>query len=516
MSDQLGALLTEAAADHGAAPAVCAAKTTLTYEQLAADSGRVAQSLIKAGVRPGDRVALFMPNCVELVLAYFGCFRAGAIAVPLNTRYRWPEARYAIEQSGSTTLLLHTALAAEIDVAAVDGLGVTRRYVAGAGDPVAAARPFGELLAGAHPPVEPPVVRPDQDALILYTSGSTARPKGVTITHAAVRRTLRAYAEMWPVSGADTALIGLSISHAAGLICQLLLTIGTGGCSVLLPAFDAGEALRTIAERRITWTLVLPPQLADLAAHRSAGAGPRDLSSLRFAIVGGDKAPLPTLERFREAFGFEATEGCGITECVPYASNRPHGPNRVGSIGIPAPGTEVRIDGATLPGDEGEILISSPSMMRGYWNDPEETARAIRDGWLHTGDLGRIDEDGYVWWTGRSKFIIVRGGSNISPLEVECVLNDHPDVRQAAVIGVPDERLGQRVVAYAVTRHGPDSPPSDEELRAFVAERLAAYKVPEVIHLRSSLPISGMGKVDRAALLRSAAFDGSGPAAAAG
>ena len=200
---------------------------------------------------------------------------------------------------------------------------------------------------------------------------------------------------------------------------------------------------------------------------------------------------------------------------MPYASNRPLDRNRDGSIGLPAPGTEVRIDGATRPGDEGEILLASPSMMRGYWNDPEATARAVRDGWLHTGDLGRIDEDGYVWWTGRSKFIIVRAGSNISPLEVEEVLNDHPDVLQSAVIGVPDERLGQRVVAYAVTRQGPDSAPSGDDLRGFLAERLAVYKVPEVINIRSSLPTSGMGKVDRAALLQFAVLDRSGPSAAA-
>jgi acyl-CoA synthetase (AMP-forming)/AMP-acid ligase II len=510
----LSTLLAEAAARYSEAAAVCAGGVTHSYGQLEADSERVARSLVHAGVRPGDRVALFMPNCVEFVLAYFGCFKAGALAVPLNTRYRWPEARYAIEHSGATTLLAHSALAGEVDVRALDGLGVVRRHLAGPGRPADSFRPFGELLAAGDTSVRLPLVLPDQDALLLYTSGSTAKPKGVTLTHAGVRHTLRAYAAMWELTGTDRVLVSLPICHAAGLMCELLTTLATGGQSFLLPVFDPEATLRAIEEHRITWTLVLPPQLGALAEQAARADGRHDLTSLRFAIVGGDKAPLPTLERFRAALGFEATEGCGITECVPYASNRPFGARRTGSIGVPAPDTELRIDGAARAGDEGEILLRSPSMMRGYWRDSGATSQALRDGWLHTGDLGYVDEDGYVWWTGRSKFIIVRGGSNISPLEVEEVLDGHPAVQQSAVVGVPDEKLGQRVVAYAVTREGLDSP-SGEELRSFVAERLAAYKVPEVMFLATSLPISGMGKVDRSALQRRAALDLASPAPAA-
>jgi len=496
----LGTLVADAAATQPGAPAIIAGDTTHSYEELETDAGRVARGLVEAGVRPGDRVALFMPNCLELVLAYFACFKAGAIAVPLNTRYRWPEARYAIEHSGATTLLVHTALVGEIEVAALAALGVVRRHLAGGGELPPSFRAFDDLLT-AREEAELPAVVADQDALILYTSGSTAKPKGVTLTHANVCHSLWAYPEQWSLTGTDGVVIGLSLSHAAGLVCQLLVTIAIGGRGILLPAFDPQAMLGAIEAHRATWTLLLPPQVGDLAEQASATAGLHDLGSLRFVIVGGDKTPLPTFARFREALGFDATEGCGITECIPYASNRPFGPRRLGSIGMPAPGTELRIDGARRPGDQGEMLLRGPGLMRGYWRDPEATSTALVGGWFRTGDLGWIDEDGYVWWAGRTKFIIVRGGSNISPLEIEEVMNAHPGVMESAVIGAPDEKLGQRVVAYAVTRQGPGSP-SGEGLRGFVAERLAGYKVPEAVVLLPSLPTAGMGKVDRAALLR--------------
>jgi acyl-CoA synthetase (AMP-forming)/AMP-acid ligase II len=483
---------------------------TCSYGQLEADSERVARGLLQAGVAPGDRVVLFMPNCAELVLAYLGCFKAGAIAVPLNTRYRWPEARYAIEHSGSTTLLAHSAVIGQLDVPALDGLGIVRCYLAGAGEPAHTFRAFRELLTSAGTGVRLPALRAEQLALILYTSGSTARPKGVAHTHGGIQHTLRECAAVRRLTGADTTLISLSVSHASALWSQLLPTIATGGCSVLLAAFSA-ETMQTmpamIAEHRVTWIQMMPAQLGELTEQVIAAAGRYDLSSLRCAYVGGDKAPLATLERFRETLGFEATECCGMSECGTYTTNPPFGPKRPGSIGTPMPGAQVRIDGAARPGDQGEILLRSPGMMQGYWKDPEATARALRGGWLHTGDLGWMDEDGYLWYTGRSKFVIVRGGSNISPLEVEEALNAHPGVQQSAAIGVPDHKLGQRVAAYAVTRQGQGPPPSSEELRSFVAGRLAAYKVPEVIVLLPSLPTTGMGKIDRTALQRRAESD---------
>ena len=501
----LGTLAVEAAGS--AAPAVRDGGVTLSYSQLEADSERVAGGLLQAGVRPGDRVALFMPNCTELVLAYFGCFKAGAIAVPLNTRYRWPEACYAIGHSGSTTLLAHSAVAGQVDVQALDALGVVRRYLAGQGGPAHGFRAFRELLTGANTGLRLLAVLPDQPALIVYTSGSTARPKGVIHTHASIRRTAHDFAAVRRLTGADTTLISLSLCHAAALRGQLLPAIATGGCSVLVPAFSPEAMPGVIEEHRVTWIQLLPAQLGELAGQVTAAAGRYDLGSLRCAYVAGDKAPLATLERFREALGFEATEYCGMAECGTYATNPPAGPRRPGSIGLPVPGTEVRIDGAARPGDVGEILLRGPAMMQGYWRDPEATAQALRGGWLHTGDLGRIDQDGYIWHAGRSKFMIVRDGSNISPLEVEEALNAHPGIQQSAVIGIPDQKLGQRVVAYAVTRPGQGSPPSSQELRSFAAERLAPYKVPEGIVLLPDLPATGMGKTDRAALQRRAESD---------
>jgi long-chain acyl-CoA synthetase len=417
------------------------------------------------------------------------------------------EACYAIGHSGATTLLVHSAMAGQVDVPALDSLGVTRRYLAGPGRPARSFRAFVELLTGPGTAGRLPAVLPDQPALIIYTSGSTARPKGVIHTHASIQHTVRDFAAVRRLAAADTTLISLSLSHAAALRGQLLPTIATGGCSVLLPAFTPETMPGAIAEHRVTWIQLLPAQLGELVEQVTAAAGRHDLSSLRCVYVAGDKAPVATLGRFRAAFEFEATEYCGMAECGSYATNPPFGLGRPGSIGLPVPGTEVRIDGAVRPGDVGEILLRSPAVMQGYWRDPEATAEALRDGWLHTGDLGRIDQDGYVWYTGRSKFMIVRGGSNISPLEVEEALNAHPGIQESAVIGVSDENLGQRVIAYAVTRQGHGSAPSSEELRSFAADRLAAYKVPEHIVFLASLPTTGMGKVDRAALRRRAESD---------
>ena len=250
---------------------------------------------------------------------------------------------------------------------------------------------------------------------------------------------------------------------------------------------------------------MLPAQLATLLD--AAVAECRDLSSLRCAIVGGDALTLELHERFREVTGLEATEVCGMTECFNYSMNPPFAAKRLGSIGHPPAGTELRLQSATggepPVGHPGEILVRSAGVMRGYWRDPEHTAEVLRDGWLHTGDVARCDNDGYYWFVGRSKDLIIRGGSNVAPGEVEAVLHEHPAVSAAVVIGVPDPHLGQRIAAWVEPRAGAVT--SEHELAEFVRERIAAYKAPEWIWVEPELPTTSVGKLDRHLLQQRAA-----------
>ena len=472
-----------------------------TYAGLHDATDRVASGLAAAGVLPGDRVALFTPNCPELLLGYYGCFKLGAVAVPLNYRYRQPEARYALEHSGATALIVHESLAAEVEGLPLDPMGVRRRYLIGPERrPEFAA--FAELLAGSAGGVPASAFGVDQPAAILYTSGTTARPKGVTYTHATLWHDCVIQTETFSFTADDVHLITTAACHAASFTGQLLPCLYTGGGCVLTHLPRPEEIVRLIAEHRVTRTQMLPAMLEGLV--EALEARPRgDLVSWKSCTAGGDVVALELHHRFRAVTGFDVAELYGMTEVLTCITNSPFGVKRLGSIGLPAFRTQVRVaddhGGETAPREVGELRVKSPAVMVGYWNDAKATAGALHDGWMHTGDLARRDEDGWLWFVGRKKEIIIRGGSNISPLEVEAVIDEHPAVRLCCVVGVPDRHLGQVVGAYVTLR--PDAPRvTAEELRSFVAGRIAAYKVPERIFVVDDLPLNPTGKVDRRAL----------------
>jgi acyl-CoA synthetase (AMP-forming)/AMP-acid ligase II len=448
--------------------------------------------LLEAGIAPGDRVALFMPNCPELVIAYLACFAAGVVAVPLNTRYRAPEVAYSVERSGAQTAIVHRDLLDEM------GDPPERLWIVGDGDGA-----WRAALDAQPPPTGD--ASGDAAAVVLFTSGSTSRPKGVTHTHTSIQHTVDTQVRVQELGPGDVNLITLAMCHVAGLFGQLLPTLRTGGCCILHSRYEPGAAAREIECSRVTRIQLLPAQLATLLD--AAVADGRDLSSLRCAIVGGDALTLELHDRFREVTGLEATEVCGMTECFNYSMNPPFAAKRLGSIGLPPAGTELRLQGATggepPEGQPGEILVRSAGVMRGYWRDPEHTAEVLRDGWLHTGDVARRDTDGYYWFVGRSKDLIIRGGSNVAPGEVEAVLHEHPAVGAAVVVGVPDRQLGQRIAAWVEPRAG--AVPSEHELAEFVRERIAAYKAPEWIWVEPALPTTSVGKLDRHLLQKRAA-----------
>lgn len=481
-----------------------------SYAELHDATDRLAAGLVRAGLGAGDRVALFFPNCPELVLSYFACFKIGAIAVPLNYRYREAEARFAIEHSGATTLITHPSTVAEVAALPGQGLGVQRWYLA-----AAAAnspwQPFDSLLAGPAEKLSEPAFDASQPLAILYTSGTTARPKGVTYSHESLWHNCVIQCETFAFTAADVHLISTAACHAAAFTGQLLPNVRAGGTSILTHLPTPEQVVQAIARHRVTRTQMLPASLEDLVEYLEHHPE-ADLKSWRCCTAGGDVVPLDLHERFRKVTGFDITELCGMTEALSYVTNPPFASKRLGSIGKPAAHTRMRLiddQGRDMAvGQTGEILVQTPALMVGYWKDPQATAAAFRDGWFCTGDLARQDEDGFYWFVGRKKEIIIRGGSNISPLEVEEALDAHPAVRLSCVVGVPDPHYGERVAAFVALRPDVSPHPTAEELRDFVAQRIAAYMVPEQITLVEDLPLNATGKVDRKKLHAQVAAQG--------
>ncbi len=470
-----------------------------TYAELDDLTDRVAGGLFAAGVRADDRVALFMPNCPELIFSYLACFKLGAIAVPLNHRYRQMEAEYALAHSGSTTLVVHADKLADAQGLPFARLGIDRLFLIGEQPkPNSGLQPFATLLDG-DPAALPAAAFADwQLATIMYTSGTTAKAKGVVHSHETLWNCVQIQTRGMDYTADDVQLISTSACHCAATYGQIFPNIFAGGTAVLVDAPTPAEVVDAIVTHRVTRCQMLPATLQDLVEYLEQQ--PADLSSLRSFLAGGDVVPLDTHTRFRAAAGIDVAEVCGMTEAITFCVNPPFGEKRLGSIGKPLSGILVRIAdevGRELPVDSpGEIQIKSPSNMVGYWNDTLQTAATIRDGWLGSGDVGRQDAEGYFWFVGRKKEIIIRGGSNISPLEVEEVIDQHPAVHTSGVVGMPDARLGQVVIAYVAMC--PDvTPPTEDELRAFVAERLSAYKVPERFIVLPKLPLNASNKIDR-------------------
>jgi acyl-CoA synthetase (AMP-forming)/AMP-acid ligase II len=488
--------------------ALCFGDKKWTYAELDDQTECMANTLLAAGMRAGDRLAVFLPNCPELVLSYLACFKIGVVAVPLNYRYREDEARYALEHSGATGLIVHQTLAGEVEGLPLAKLGVTRRYLA-AGNARGGFAPFEDLLTASAERVPEPAIDEHQPAAILYTSGTTARPKGVMYTHGSLESNCIIQSATFAFTPDDVLLVSTAGCHAAAFTGQLLPNIFIGGTSVLTHLPDPEQVVRAIATHRVTRTQMLPASLEDLVEYLEAHR-PTGLASWCCCTAGGDVVPLELHHRFQQVTGFEVTELYGMTEALSCITNPPFGAKRPGSIGLPAAQNRLRLvdeQGQDVPVNEtGELLVQSPAIMVGYWNDPEATASTLREGWLYTGDLARRDADGWYWFVGRKKEIIIRGGSNISPLEIEEVLDAHPAVHLSCVVGVPDRRLGQTVAAYVALRSDVSPKPTAEELHQFVADRIAAYKVPERITIRDELPLSPTGKVDRkrlhAAVLR--------------
>ena len=486
----LGNILEQTAhRDPGATALICGSNH-VSYAELNRTAAGLAGWLLERGLRPGDRVAIYWVNSIETVNLLFACFKAGLIAVPLNVRLKAPEIAYTLAHSEASICFTQPELAGVAEAAVA---------IAGTGTPLKTSLPQAD--SGASGTL--PEVNATDAAAILYTSGTTARPKGVTHTHAGLAHAARLMLSMIGDAG-RVCLPTTQMAHVSGLGCFLLASVLDGKATLLLPSFDPAVVLDLIERFQVSYTGALPAMVALMLEEQARR--PRNLLSLKAFISGGDSVPLAIHERFLSLAGIPILELIGMTESFPTSWNTASD-LRPGSVGKPRAEVQVKIvgfDGTERA--EGEMAVRSAANFCGYWRDSEATAAVLRDGWLHTGDLVRQDEDGYFWFAGRLKQIIIRGGSNIAPQEVEEAFHQHPAVLEAGVIGLPDPLYGQKVVAFLALREGWSV--SGEELREFARDRLADYKTPEEIWFLPELPKGLTGKVDRRALVELALQSG--------
>src|SRR3954470_8136298 len=480
--------LTDTAARHGDRPALKVDAAVLTYDELDEASGRVAGLLKNRGLAAGDRVGIMLPNVPYFAIVYYGILRAGGVVVPMNVLLKGREVTFYLSDPAARLLFAwhQFADAAEEGAAA-----------AGAEAIVVAPGEFERFLGEGQPEREE-VERDGSDtAVIIYTSGTTGTPKGAELTHDNLRMNcLHGAKHLAGTTHEDVILGALPLFHSFGQTCCLNGAVSAGACLTLLPRFDAGKALEIIQRDRVTIFEGVPTMYHAMLHHPERERF--DVTSLRLCISGGSSLPVEVLRGFDAAFGTKILEGYGLSETSPVAtSNRPDRERKPGSIGQPIDGVEMQVvdddDNEVPQGEVGEIVIRGHNVMKGYWNRPDATAAVMRDGWFHTGDMGRVDEDGYFFIVDRKKEMIIRGGYNVYPREVEEVLYEHPAVSEAAVVGVADEARGEEVGAAIVLRSGAEA--DADEIRAFVKERVAAYKYPRRIWFAEELPKGPTGKI---------------------
>ncbi|MGW4201491.1 AMP-binding protein [Streptomyces sp. NPDC004726] len=483
-----------------AATALRAGDSVWSYAEVAGQAESFRARLSEAGVRPDSRVLLVAPTGPEFVFAYLGILAHGAVAVTVNPQCTSAELQYFLRDAGCELAVAGRETPDALrEAAAATGVGFWTLAEGGDG-------PRPRVLAG---PVHP--VHEADAAVLLYTSGTTGRPKGAVLTHANLSAAAAIYAEVLELDAEDRVGTALPLFHVFGQVAVLLMAVQAGASVSLLHPFSGAAMLRMAAEHRLTVVSGVPTMWNEML-HADSPVRPEQLAGLRLAASGGAALPLEVGRAFQERFGTAILEGYALSETSAAAAfNRPGRQVRDGSVGQALPGLEVTIlddQGQPLPhGGVGEIAVRGPVVASGYWRNPEATAQSTRDGWFLTGDLGRMDEEGYLWVVDRKKDMIIRGGYNVYPREIEEVLYEHPAIREAAVVGVPDERLGEEVAAVVVL--DPLQAVGAEELRGWLAQRLASYKQPRLYHTVPALPRGSTGKllkqaIDRAEVRRRA------------
>ncbi len=487
----------------------------ITYADLALSVDCLAFGLGEMGIEPGQRISLLLPNCPEFVYGYFAAAALGAIVVPVNPLLKPAELDY-IWRDADVRLVITIPQLLPLVEAARKELPELRRVVCTVGrgglpDPAAADAIAGfaaleDIMAdgaramrdGVSPTFDEERNRGRHEndcAVVIYTSGTTGRPKGAMLSHRNLTRNVEQTRARLHFTDADRFLTLLPLFHAFAATVCMNVCLAAGSASLLMESFAPARVLEGIRRHGIT---IFPAVPAMFNALLMVAKGPQDLVPVRFFVSGGAPLPVATLEALESKFGIPVLEGDGPTECSPVTSVNPiEGPRKAGSVGTAVPGVEIAIvddDDRPLPVDAiGEIVVRGDNVMLGYLNQPEATAEAMKNGWYHTGDLGKIDADGYVYIVDRKKDMVITSGLNVYPREVEEALYTHPAVQDAAVIGVPDAMRGEAVVAVVVRK--PEAEVTDRDLLRHCREVLANYKVPQRVIFRDALPRGGTGKV---------------------
>jgi long-chain acyl-CoA synthetase len=497
MNFNLAVILTETAAASPGKPVAVIDGRQLTYGELDELSDRLAGRLEAAGIVPGDPVALQLPNIPQFLISYFGILKAGAVVVPLNVLLKAPEVAFHLGDSRAKVLITWEGVLGEAAKGA-EAAGLGEIYAVGHPEDVPGAVPFERLLAIPAPghTLAPRMLT--DTAVIVYTSGTTGRPKGAELTHMQLYMNADIPGRLFDVQEDDIVITVLPLFHVFGLSSIMNVCVRFGCTMSLIPRFDPAAVLTAIQRDRATIFEGVPAMFIGLLSYPELDK--YDVSSMRIAISGGASIPAPVLDAFEKHFGVLILEGYGLTETASTTTfNISETERRIYSVGKPIWGTHTQVwdaDGNALPPGRdhvGEVVTRGLHVMKGYLNNPEATADALTGGWFHTGDLGYFDEDGFLFIVGRIKELIIRGGYNVYPAEIEDVLHAHPGILEAAVVGIPHDRLGEEVKAVVVLRPGESL--TADELIAYCKERIAAYKYPRVIEFRDALPRNTLGKI---------------------
>ena len=485
----------------------------LTFGEVEALSAKLATALSERGVGPGDMVALACPNIPEFVISYFAILKAGGVVVPVSLLLKTDEIVYILQKSKAVAFLcVEEGEATPIGGfgrAAFDQVGHCQSFIriSRDGNPCTSEEEcVASLLAQDLPPLDTVQRNSDDTAVVIFTSGTTGKPKGAELTHGNLLTHCLMQQRMQNWQDDEVMVVALPLFHVYGQICQMAAGMGNGVRLILIPKFEPRAVLHWMRKEKATRYAGVPTMYWALLNHPDTEAedGSSPFDTLRTASCGAAPMPVEMLKRFEERYDVRVQEGYGLSECSPSVTTHYFGLKRKpGTCGKPVWGTRVEVvddDDNILPtGERGEIVIRGHHVMKGYLDDPEATAEALRGGWFHTGDIGVIDEEGYLTIVDRKKEMIIRGGMNVYPREIEEVLMSHPEVSLVAVIGVPDERVGQEVKAVVVRREG--SSLTEEAMIAWAKEKMAAYKYPRSVEFRDALPTNATGKIQKRALL---------------
>jgi len=500
----LSTILESTAKERPGHPAIIFDQVRLTYAQLEGAACQVANALTAAGIGKGDRVAIMLPNTPHFPIAYYGILKTGAIVVPINVLFKAAELKYHLEDSGARLLIAFEAFA-EPAFAGFEAAGSCEQLWFVTADPAAPSPKVGKGVStlASHMKNQSPrfdtVWMSESDtAVILYTSGTTGRPKGAELSHFNVVMNTLVCRDLLHCTPDSVALCVLPLFHSFGQVCVMNTAVIAGATITLMARFEAEKALDVLVRDKVTNFAGVPTMYWALLNAATPERIKAVAENLRHCVSGGAAMPVELLMNFEKAFGVEILEGYGLSETSPVATfNISVERRKPGSIGLPIWGVDVKLiddEGKPVPqGERGEIVIRGHNIMKGYWQKPQETADAMRGGWFHSGDIGYMDEEGYTYIVDRKKDLILRGGFNVYPREVEEMLMQHPAISLCAVVGVSDERLGEEVKAYVIPKEGVAL--TQEDLISWCRENMAATKVPRIVEFREALPMTATGKI---------------------